>query len=81
MSEAECSTFACDTEVFVTDMTEREIELYADSDEPYDKAGGYAIQGRFSVFVSEIRGDYNNVVGLPISRLFHELKRMDLLPK
>lgn len=79
LSETESSVFYCDTEVFLTPISDREIEIYADSSEPYDKAGGYAIQGRFGVFVSEIRGDYNNVVGLPVSRLYHELKRMRLL--
>ena len=41
-----------------------------------DKAGGYAIQGRAAVFVRRINGDYYNVMGLPISRLYQELKTM-----
>lgn len=41
-----------------------------------DKAGGYAIQGTFAKYVKGIRGDYYNVVGLPISRLYQELKRL-----
>ena len=45
-----------------------------------DKAGAYAIQGKFGArYVSGIVGDYNNVVGLPICRLYNELKRMKLL--
>lgn len=44
-----------------------------------DKAGGYAIQGTFARYVKGIRGDYYNVVGLPISRLYHELKRLELI--
>ena len=40
-----------------------------------DKAGAYGIQGRAAIFVKGIQGDYNNVVGLPVSRLYQELKR------
>lgn len=79
LSEEECSTFFCDTEVVVAPMTEEEMNLYADCDEPYDKAGGYAVQGRFAIFIREIHGSYSNVVGLPISRLYQELRRMHLL--
>ena len=43
------------------------------------KAGAYGIQGAFGVYISGISGDYNNVVGLPIARLYHELKRLNLL--
>lgn len=41
-----------------------------------DKAGGYAIQGTFAKHVKRINGDYYNVVGLPISRLYRELKKL-----
>lgn len=41
-----------------------------------DKAGGYAIQGTFAKYIKGIKGDYYNVVGLPVSRLYHELKAM-----
>lgn len=45
-----------------------------------DKAGAYAIQGKFGArYVSGINGDYNSVVGLPVARLYHELKRLKLL--
>jgi septum formation protein len=60
-------------------MDEEEIRSYIDSSEPYDKAGAYGIQGAFGVYISGINGDYNNVVGLPIARLYHELKRLNLL--
>lgn len=43
-----------------------------------DKAGGYAIQGTFAKYIKGIKGDYYNVVGLPVSRLYHELKAMGL---
>lgn len=66
--------FAEKTDVEVCEMSSQEIDDYISSEEPYDKAGGYGIQGIFSKFVSGIRGDYNNVVGLPVHRLYYTLK-------
>ena len=57
------------TDVFFYDLTENEIEEYISSSEPYDKAGSYAIQGKASLLVKGINGDYFNVVGLPMYRL------------
>ena len=48
--------------------------MYAESDEPMDKAGAYGIQGTFAAFVEGIDGEYANVVGLPLARLHRELK-------
>ncbi len=56
-------------------MTEEEIEAYISSDEPYDKAGAYGIQGRASVYINSIEGDYFNVVGLPVNLLCKTLKK------
>ena len=67
------SSFAEGTKVNVAPMTENEIEAYISTDEPYDKAGAYGIQGPFAIHIEKINGDYNNVVGLPISRLYHEI--------
>lgn len=67
-------SFVEETKVVFEKMTEKEIEDYASSDEPYDKAGGYGIQGQASKFISSIEGDYFNVCGLPVSRLYYELK-------
>ena len=60
---------ADETRVVFDKMTDGEIEGYISTDEPYDKAGGYGIQGIAGLFVSRIDGDYNNVVGLPLCPL------------
>lgn len=62
------------TEVTVYPMTEDEISRYIATGDCMDKAGAYGIQGDFGVYVEKINGDYNNVVGLPVARLYHELK-------
>lgn len=67
-------TFHEMTEVTVYPMSCEEITAYVKTGEPMDKAGAYGIQGRFAAYVKEIRGDYNNVVGLPVGRLYQELK-------
>lgn len=67
------------TDVDVWPMTDEEIENYIRTPEPYDKAGAYGIQGTFGVFIRGIRGDYNTVVGLPVARLYHELKKMRIM--
>lgn len=71
-------TFFEQTDVSVYPMTEAEILAYVGSGEPMDKAGAYGIQGRFAAHIRGIRGDYNNVVGLPVGRLYQELKAMGL---
>lgn len=70
----ESRTFSEGTDVSFYPMTEREICDYIATGEPMDKAGAYGIQGKAAIFVKGIRGDYNNVVGLPIARLYQELK-------
>lgn len=62
-------------EVSVCDMTDEEIEAYVATGDPLDKAGAYGIQGMFAAYVKGIRGDYNTIVGLPVCRLYHELKQ------
>ena len=62
------------TNVEVWEMTDAEIDAYIDSPEPYDKAGAYGIQGSFAIYVKGICGDYNNVVGMPIAKTYHEIK-------
>ena len=66
------------TDVWVKRMDESEIEEYISTSEPYDKAGGYAVQGLFSRFVEKIRGDYLGIVGLSASRTYDMLKEFDI---
>ena len=73
-SQSEAVTFFECTQVEFYPMTKAEISDYIDSKEPMDKAGAYGIQGLGARFVKGIRGDYNNVVGLPVGRLYQELK-------
>lgn len=67
-------TFSAQTKVKMFDLTDEEIEEYIATAEPFDKAGSYGIQGKGSLLVEKIDGDYFNVVGLPISRLNRVLK-------
>lgn len=62
------------TKVTFYEMSAQEIEEYVNTGEPMDKAGSYGIQGIGAKYVKEIAGDYNNVVGLPVARLYQELK-------
>lgn len=76
ISGGKASSFSEVTDVTFRELTTAEIEAYADTDEPYDKAGGYGIQGLGSALISHIDGDFFNVVGLPVGRLFNELKKV-----
>lgn len=75
-TRTEIKTFAERTLVHVFPMTEEEIRNYSEDEEPMDKAGAYGIQGKFAAYIKGIDGDYNNVVGLPIGRIYQELKQM-----
>ena len=77
--QMKCDICAEETQVEVYPMSQEEILRYCDSGEPYDKAGSYGIQGAFAAYVKGIRGDYNNVVGLPIARVYQTLKQHVLL--
>lgn len=67
-------SFAEETDVHVYPMTEEEIQAYVATGDPLDKAGAYGIQGIFAKHVQGISGCYYNVMGLPIGRLYQELK-------
>ncbi len=70
----EYRTFHEATKVVFCAMSEAEIESYVATGDPLDKAGAYGIQGLCARYISGIEGDYNNVVGLPVGRLYQEIK-------
>jgi len=69
-------SFAECTDVTMYDISDEEIKEYIKSGEPADKAGSYGIQGLGAKLIKKIDGDYNNVVGLPVARLYREIKRI-----
>ncbi len=69
-------TFYEKTDVTFYPVEKEDLRAYAESGDPLDKAGAYGIQGAFAVHVKCIHGDYNNVVGLPIGRLYQELNSL-----
>ncbi len=66
--------------VFFRDLSEEEIEAYANSGEPMDKAGAYAVQGKGASLVRRVEGCFYNVVGLPVSRVCEALSRFGIRP-
>lgn len=74
IKDEKSTSFFVKTDVKMYNLSESEIEDYINSGESFDKAGSYAIQGKGSLLVEKIDGDYFNVVGLPVSRLARELK-------
>ncbi len=71
-------SFFTESEVFFDELTSSEIEYYVDNYKPYDKAGSYGIQEWIGyVGVKRIEGSYFNIMGLPIQRLYKELKRFE----
>lgn len=81
MYQKETKYFVEETKVWVTKMSDEEIETYINTNEPYDKAGGYGIQGIFGKYIEKINGDYYNVMGLPICRLNKEINKLMKLKK
>ncbi len=77
--ESHRHTFHECTQVQFYPMTEEEIGWYISTGEPMDKAGAYGIQGLGGRFIRAIEGDYSNVVGLPVARLYQELKAMHIM--
>jgi len=71
--------FFDETDVQVVSMTEQEIRDYADSEEPMDKAGAYAVQGFFARYIEGLKGSYANVMGLPVHLVYRKLKELDVL--
>lgn len=74
----EYSFYVC-TGVVMYRMSRAEILRYVHSGEPMDKAGAYGVQGRAAAYIKSLRGEYSNVVGLPVGRLYQEMKAWNLL--
>ncbi len=70
------SSFFEKTDVTFYPVSHEEIIQYLATNESFDKAGSYGIQGKGGLFVKGIEGDYNNVVGLPLARVYHELEEL-----
>jgi septum formation protein len=71
-------SFAVSTKVIVHTLTDQQIVDYIATGEPMDKAGAYAIQGKFGIFIRKIDGDYYNVMGLPIAKIYSTLLHRDI---
>lgn len=69
------------TDVVMYPADEEQLREYVRTGEPMDKAGSYAIQGRGSVFIQEIHGDYSNVVGLPVAQIWQRLMKDEMTRK
>ena len=70
---------AVESSVIFKDISRDEMDWYIRTNEPYDKAGGYAVQGKASFFIKEIRGSYTNVIGLPLCEVVTALKKAGAL--
>jgi len=77
--QAEVIRRAVTSQVLFKEVPDDEVEWYVATEEPYDKAGGYAVQGKASFLVSEIHGSYTNVVGLPLCEVVEALKELGLV--
>lgn len=68
----------CDvTKVYCKNLSDDDVEAYLDTDEPYDKAGAYAIQGIFGKYIDRFEGRYDTVVGLPVEPITEVLNRFN----
>ncbi len=81
LQDGRMTTFSDHTRVEFYPLSDREILDYIATGEPFDKAGAYGIQGRGSVLVKRIEGDFFNVMGLPVARLKREMERVKALPR
>ena len=68
------TVFYDETDVEVEPMSEEELREYSRMEEPMDKAGAYAVQGYFARYIKRVNGSYANVMGLPVHRVYQELK-------
>ena len=68
-------TFTELTKVYFKNISDQEINWYVETKEPLDKAGSYGIQGKGSILIEKIEGDFYNVMGFPISKFYEEMKK------
>ena len=73
-SDADTVSFSCKTEVTFHCVNKREMDEYIASGDSFDKAGAYGIQGMAARYIKEIKGDYFNVLGLPVSAIYRQLR-------
>lgn len=78
LSHDRITTKVVRTTVHFRDMSDEEIAWYAATGEPMDKAGAYALQGHGAAFIDRIDGSHTNVIGLPLSDLYSDLKTFDI---
>jgi nucleoside triphosphate pyrophosphatase len=76
LPDAERRSFVETTHVHFTSLSDEELTRYLSTEEPFDKAGSYAIQGRAGRYIPRIEGCYFNIVGLPLARLCHALAEL-----
>jgi len=72
-------TFFVKSDVTFKKLSIKEISDYCDTDEPYDKAGAYAVQGIGSFMVKSINGSYSNVIGLPVSEVIEHFQSLGII--
>jgi len=77
--KGEVDVFAVKSGVTFKELSEKEIADYCATDEPYDKAGAYAVQGIGSFMVKSIDGSYSNVIGLPVSEVIEHFQKLGIL--
>jgi septum formation protein len=71
-----CKTKVVQSAVQFKTISHEEMDWYVNCDEPYDKAGGYAVQGKGAYFIKAIHGSYTNVIGLPLCEVLEEFKTL-----
>ena len=76
LSSKKCHTDVSVSHVHFSPLTDSEIEAYVNSGEADDKAGAYGIQGLAGKFITHIEGDYYTIVGLPLAKVYQELKKL-----
>ena len=76
LTEDKVISFANTSTVWFNELDDEEIKQYVESGEPLDKAGAYGIQGKAGCFVSRIDGDYYSIMGLPLSQVYTELRKL-----